>query len=180
MFRSMKTFHKSYRVEINGSQLEAESTEYGIQFVDDEHPVPILDGDRLRSFVGLRSDGVDTPIYVEEGEAPNEFTVYLHGEVIPVRLVSERDERLQALRKSAAGSGSTAQMITAPMPGMLKEILVAEEQVVSKGETLCILEAMKMENEIKAPARLVVRRLLVPAGTAVEKGTPLLELQPEA
>jgi biotin carboxyl carrier protein len=176
----MMTSHNSYRIEVGASQLIAESTEYGVQFADEEHPVPLLDGDRLRSFVGLRSDGLDTPIYVEEGDEPNTFIVYLHGEVVPVRLNTARDERLQALRKSTAGVGSTAQIVAAPMPGMLKEVLVAEGQVVSKGETLCILEAMKMENEIKAPARLVVRRLIVSAGTAVEKGAPLLELQPES
>lgn len=176
----MNTSHNSYLIDVAGSQLQARSTEYGVQFAEEDEAVPILDGDRLRSFVGLLADGIDTPIYVDQGDEPNAFVVYLRGEVIPVKVMTSHDERLNALRKSAVGSGSGAQLVAAPMPGMLKEILVGEGQVVVKGETLCILEAMKMENEIKAPARLVVRRLIVAAGTAVEKGAPLLELQPES
>jgi biotin carboxyl carrier protein len=175
----MSSSHTSYLVEIGDTQLRARSTEYGVHVADEEHPVPILDGERLRSLVGLFSDGLDTPIYVEQGDEPHEFVVFVRGEVVPVRILSARDERLLALRKSTVGSGSSAQLVSAPMPGMLKEILVDEGQVVAKGETLCILEAMKMENEIKAPARLMVKRLIVSAGTAVEKGAPLLELQPE-
>lgn len=175
----MKTSHNSYLVEHNDTQLQATSTEYGVHVAGEEHPVPILDGERLRSLVGLFSDGLDTPIYVEQGDEPNDYVVYVRGEVVPVRVLSARDQRLQALRKSAVGSRSSAHLVSAPMPGMLKEILVGEGQVVVKGETLCILEAMKMENEIKAPARLLVKRLIVSAGTAVEKGAPLLELQPE-
>jgi biotin carboxyl carrier protein len=179
MFRAIMTSYNSYRIEIDDSQLIAESTEYGVRFGDDDQPVPIVDRDRLRSYVGLLPDGVDTPIYVEHGEEPNEYVVYVRGEAIPVRLMTARDDRLQTLRKSAAGSGSTSQTIAAPMPGMLKEILVVEGQLVHKGETLCILEAMKMENEIKAPARSRVSRLIAAAGMAVEKGAPLLELGAE-
>lgn len=175
----MTTSSDSYNVELGGTQLRARSGEDGICFDGEQTPVPILDGDRLRSFVGLLRDGLDTPIYVEQGDEPDEFIVFVRGEVIPVTLRNGRAERLQALRKSAVGSRSTAQLVSAPMPGMLKEILVVEGQVVAKGETLCILEAMKMENEIKSPARFVVKRLIIAAGTAVEKGAPLLELQPE-
>jgi biotin carboxyl carrier protein len=64
------------------------------------------------------------------------------------------------------------------MPGLLKEILVGEGDVVEKGKALCILEAMKMENEIKSPGKLRVRRVMAQAGAAVEKGTRLLELEP--
>jgi biotin carboxyl carrier protein len=180
MFRAMKTSHNSFRVEIAGTQLIATSTEYGLQFDGDDEPVSIIDGERLRSFIGLLPNGDDVPIYVDESDLPHEYTVYIRGEAITVRVVTHRDERLLALRKSAAGSGSSHQIVTAPMPGMLKQMLVSEGQTVSKGETLCILEAMKMENEIKAPARLVVERVIANDGTAVEKGAPLLSLRPDA
>ena len=170
--------NRTYRIELAGTQLSAASDEYGVTFAGEQQPVPVLDGDRLRSFIGLLSDGSDIPIYVEEGDRPHQYTVYLRGEVIDVHLVTPRDERLLALRKSAAGAHSSSQLVVAPMPGMLKEMLVAEGQVVAKGDTLCILEAMKMENEIKAPARLRVERIATAAGGAVEKGAVLLELQP--
>jgi biotin carboxyl carrier protein len=66
------------------------------------------------------------------------------------------------------------------MPGLLKQMLVSEGEIVEKGRSLCILEAMKMENEIKSPGRLVVKRLIAMPGAAVEKGTPLMELRGDA
>src|SRR5262249_38796897 len=112
------------------------------------------------------------------GEGEHDYVVYLAGEAVHVHVVTPHDERLQALRKNTAGALSTAQMLTAPMPGLLKEILVEEGEIVEKGKSLCILEAMKMENEIKSPGKLVVKRVLVQPGTAVDKGTRLLELEP--
>jgi biotin carboxyl carrier protein len=115
---------------------------------------------------------------VEEGDAEGEYTVYLHGEAVRMRVVTERDERLRALRKNTAAATGGAQIVAAPMPGLLKGVLVAEGDVVDKGTSLCILEAMKMENEIKSPGTYQVRRLIAQPGTAVEKGAHLLELGP--
>jgi biotin carboxyl carrier protein len=122
-------------------------------------------------------DGSRLPIYVEQGESEHECIVYVGGEAIRVELVTHRDERLLALRKNAANAGTSAQVVNAPMPGLLKQMLVAEGDIVEKGTSLCILEAMKMENEIKSPGRLIVKRLIAVPGAAVEKGTPLIELR---
>lgn len=66
--------------------------------------------------------------------------------------------------------------IKAPMPGKVIEVLVDESQEVKKGESLLILEAMKMENVIKAPHDLNVKSIKVKLGQAVEKGAVLLKL----
>jgi biotin carboxyl carrier protein len=176
----MKSHEETFGVEIHVVQLRATVDEYGVRFEGDDCRVPVIDGERLRSFLGLLADGSDVPIYVEEVEGRHRYIVYLRGEAIPVTVTSSRDDRLRALGKNAAAGHSLAQMIAAPMPGMLKEVLVTEGQLVNKGDTVCILEAMKMENEIKAPARLLVKRVIGRSGTAVEKGAPLLELRPEA
>lgn len=172
----MGTETKTYSVEVGGVKLHARSDEHGIQLGDSVHRVPISDGDRLRGFIGSLDGGGELPIYVEESEEDHEYTVYIRGEAVRVHLVTKRDERLLALRKNTRAAGSAGQIIAAPMPGFLKAILVAEGDVVEKGSSLCILEAMKMENEIKAPGRLVVKRLIAKGGTAVEKGAPLIEL----
>jgi biotin carboxyl carrier protein len=177
MLAAMNRSPKSYRVKISGAQLQATSGEHGVR-INDEYPAGIEDGRRLRSFSGLRSDGARVPIYVEEGEREHEFIVYLGGEAVHVHLETPRDERLHALRKNTALGASVAQIVKAPMPGLLKQILVPEGVTVEKGASLCILEAMKMENEIKSPGTLRVKRLIATPGTAVEKGAPLIELQP--
>ncbi len=66
--------------------------------------------------------------------------------------------------------------IKAPMPGKVIEVLVKESEAVKKGESLLILEAMKMENVIKAPHDLDVKSIKVKLGQAVEKGAVLIKL----
>lgn len=80
---------------------------------------------------------------------------------------------LRRRREDDAGSGG---MIKALMPGRVTRILVAEGDTVRKGTGLLILEAMKMENEIQAPADGTVDRIFVSAGQTVEGGAELLHL----
>ena len=66
--------------------------------------------------------------------------------------------------------------IKAPMPGMVLEVAVTVGQAVEKGDKVLILEAMKMENVIKAAGDGVVKAILVSKVTAVEKGQILIEM----
>jgi biotin carboxyl carrier protein len=67
--------------------------------------------------------------------------------------------------------------VKAPMPGMVIKILVTPGQQINKGDGLVILEAMKMENILKAAAAATVKSIKVSERTAVEKGTVLIELE---
>lgn len=70
-----------------------------------------------------------------------------------------------------------AEPIKAPMPGMVLKILVSPGQQINKGDGLVILEAMKMENILKATGSATVKAVKVSERTAVEKGTVLIELE---
>jgi len=70
--------------------------------------------------------------------------------------------------------------LKAPMPGLVLRVLVSEGEQVSAGQGLVVLEAMKMENELKAGAAGVVRSVRAVAGATVEKGQLLLEVGPPA
>jgi pyruvate carboxylase subunit B len=65
------------------------------------------------------------------------------------------------------------------MPGLVLRVEVEVGQPVVPGSGLVVLEAMKMENEIRAPGPGRVRAVLVKAGQTVEKGSPLVELGAE-
>ena len=67
--------------------------------------------------------------------------------------------------------------VTAPMPGLILEISVAEGDSIEEGTPLLILEAMKMENVIKATGTGTVKRIAVSKGEAVEKRQLLIELE---
>ncbi|MEM2368086.1 MAG: biotin/lipoyl-containing protein, partial [Candidatus Bathyarchaeia archaeon] len=63
--------------------------------------------------------------------------------------------------------------VTAPMTGKIISIKVGKGEQVKAGQVLCILEAMKMENEITAPVAGTVREILVSEGVSVNEGDPL-------
>ena len=67
--------------------------------------------------------------------------------------------------------------VVSPMPGVILKVLVKEGQAVTAGETLMILEAMKMENELRAPKDGVVARLFIQPGQDVETGMVLAEIE---
>ena len=64
--------------------------------------------------------------------------------------------------------------IKAPMPGMVLKVFVSEGMEIKKGDNLFILEAMKMENIIKAPADVIVKTVKIKPGDKVEKGQILM------
>ena len=67
--------------------------------------------------------------------------------------------------------------VKAPMPGMILKVLVEPGQQINKGDGLLILEAMKMENVLKATGTATVKAIKINERTAVEKGTILIELE---
>lgn len=79
-------------------------------------------------------------------------------------------------RKRAAAAGD----LSAPMPGQVLAVLAAEGDRVTAGQTLVILEAMKMEIRVSAPFAGRVTRLRVAAGQVVERGAALVDVEPAA
>lgn len=88
-----------------------------------------------------------------------------------------RLERVVAVEQDAAQSGSVGNL-NAPMPGKIVSVAVSVGDVVTKGQTLLVLEAMKMEHAIKAPADGVVGDVFLKAGDQVTDGVELIRLEP--
>ncbi|TAE27916.1 MAG: acetyl-CoA carboxylase biotin carboxyl carrier protein subunit [Candidatus Kapaibacterium sp.] len=106
-------------------------------------------------------------VVVQDGSAAVRLSV--NGYTYSIDALSERDHFFRQLLKDTATKNSGAAKVVAPMPGLLKSINVQPGQRVKKGERLFILEAMKMENDIKAPIEGIVGQMNASAGTAVEK-----------
>jgi biotin carboxyl carrier protein len=68
-------------------------------------------------------------------------------------------------------------VITAPMPGVILKVLVDEGDMVNAGDTVMIIEAMKMENEIKAPVSGTVKSISVESGDSVNTGEALMQIE---
>lgn len=99
-----------------------------------------------------------------------------------VREVGVEDDRSRHIRllSGAGKAAAVGAVIKAPMPGLVVRIPVTVGETVAAGAGLLVLEAMKMENEIKAVGPGVVTMVRVAPGQAVEKGQILIELGPVA
>jgi biotin carboxyl carrier protein len=106
------------------------------------------------------------------------WTVHLAGVPWPVTVEDERTRQLRALTGQGT-RGAAGGMVRAPMPGLVLRVEVEVGQEVAAGAGLAVLEAMKMENEIKAQAAGTVAAVHVVPGQAVEKGAALVELRAE-
>ncbi len=105
---------------------------------------------------------------------PPEIGAVASGHRSYVRVESERQRAAAAARKGAAGSSE--KVVKSPMPGRVVRMLVAAGAEVDAGATLCVIEAMKMENEVKAKATCTVVEVHVKEGATVEGSAKLFTL----
>jgi biotin carboxyl carrier protein len=88
------------------------------------------------------------------------------------------DERTRTIREmSGGGAEAAAKTVLAPMPGLVVKVEVEPGQTVKAGQGVLVVEAMKMENELKAPADGVIAEVKVAAGDTVDRGAVLLVLE---
>ena len=98
----------------------------------------------------------------------------LHLWVGPVRYAAElRDPRSLRSRKGTGADEKGPRKLVAPMPGKVVRLLVAEKARVEAGQGILVVEAMKMQNEIKSPRGGIVQKLVAAEGGAVNAGDVL-------
>jgi len=133
-----------------------------------------MDGTQIRS---LLLDGKSYRVLAFRPEKSS-WNLHLYGRHLAARVV---DERTRALEEMTGGreKGPSLSVLRAPMPGLVVKVEVEEEAAVKEGQGLVIVEAMKMENELKSPGEVRVKRVYVKAGEAVEKDQILLEFHSE-
>jgi biotin carboxyl carrier protein len=111
---------------------------------------------------------------VRADPATKSFAMKINGKVYSVTLNDKFDLLLEKMGMNNGSSGK-ANHIKAPMPGLIIDLRVKEGDIVMPGDALLILEAMKMENMIKASAQSVVKSVNVKKGDSVEKNQVLIE-----
>ena len=108
---------------------------------------------------------------VTEGQPP-ELGAVVSGHRTYVRVESDRQKAAAAA--TGGGARGNEKVVKSPMPGRVVRLLVAKGAAVEAGTTLCVVEAMKMENELKSPKAGVVSDLFAVEGAAVENGAKLV------
>ncbi|HKH93172.1 MAG TPA: biotin/lipoyl-containing protein [Gemmatimonadaceae bacterium] len=115
-------------------------------------------------------------IVVRPGSSRGHYTIWVDGFRHEVEALDERMRAIRELAGASAGPVGPAPLV-APMPGMIVRVNVQVGDRVQQGQGLVVMEAMKMENELRAPAAATVKAVLAQPGSAVEKGALLIELE---
>jgi len=137
------------------------------------------DAERTYEFtIGGRKYGarIETVLDVPGGR---KFTVAIDGEERYEIALDSGPQRGKKKTLQDAGDEDSDARVSAPMPGMIVRMLVAEGDVVEKGDVVAILEAMKMQNEIKCSVAGTIKKVAVAQGDSLETGGLLLEIEPE-
>jgi biotin carboxyl carrier protein len=116
-----------------------------------------------------------TAIVENINHSKKEITVRIDGQIYKSKIKEPIDQLLSNMGLDTIAK-QKAEVIKAPMPGMVIRILVQPNQSIKKGDGLLILEAMKMENILKASEDGTVKSIKVAERTAVEKGMVLIEM----
>lgn len=114
-------------------------------------------------------------VAVARGDMRGKYSLSLDGRRYDVEALDERTRAIRELSEATAAPAGPAPLI-APMPGLIVRVNVAPGDSVRAGQGLIVMEAMKMENELRASAAGVVKSVRATPGTAVERGTVLVEL----
>ena len=105
-----------------------------------------------------------------------QWAVGFRGEHLEAEVVDERTRHIRSLTGAGQNAGGPT-TLKAPKPGVVVRVAVEEGRRVEAGSPLVVLEAMKMENELRATGAGVVKGVKVKAGQAVEKGQVLVEFE---
>lgn len=141
-------------VAVNWDQIEVKSGKFHIIRNKQSYSVEVVGVDQLKKIIELK---VNNNIYTAKVEDRFDLLLQQLG--------------LDNLRSNVVKE------LKAPMPGLVLKIEVEVGQSVKEGETLVVLEAMKMENVLKSPSDVIVKSIAVKEGNAVEKNQVLIEFE---
>ncbi|MFZ1678994.1 MAG: biotin/lipoyl-containing protein [Saprospiraceae bacterium] len=162
-------------IEIDGERFEMTANESGVSHStinDQMNMITQVDGvyqfKEGNTLHQLKVIGYDTESHM--------YSIEMDGQLKQVRIYRELDLMIEKMGLNTMHSKKLSVM-EAPMPGLVTSIKIVAGDHVTKGTTLLILEAMKMENVIAAPHDATIKEVKVKVGQAVERGFPLVEFE---
>ncbi len=144
-----------------------------------------IDGVNVDGDIQLQPNGLISILYNNKSytatiekidHKAKQMVVSINGTLRSITISEPMDQLLASMGLDLKAM-QKAEPVKAPMPGMVLKVLVQPGQKIAKGDGLLILEAMKMENVLKASADATVKSINVQERTAVEKGAVLIELE---
>lgn len=145
----------------------------------ESHPIDILEMEP--GCYSILMEGRSVEVRLDQGRSQDPEThayrAMLYDGVYEFGLVDPR----RALLGAGSGAGASGGVLSSPMPGKIVKLLVKEGDAVQEGQTLIVMEAMKMQNELKTSTTGTVTKVHVQEGATVETGAALITVvAPEA
>jgi len=129
--------------------------------------------------LNIIENGESLTVIVNEADfLRKKYKLKLNGSIYKIQIKDSLDIRIDEMGL-AEEENTLVNELHAPMPGLLLEFQVSEGDSVSKGDALCVLEAMKMENTLTALRDGIIKTIHQEKGAAVEKGELLIEFEAE-
>jgi biotin carboxyl carrier protein len=129
-----------------------------------------------RNAVEFRLNDTNYLASVAETEDPKVFEVLLNGKTYTIQITNDLDELIAEMGLNILDAKDAGDIFS-PMPGLVIDIMVKGGDVIKEGQPLAILEAMKMENIIKASGTGFVEEIAVEIGHTVDKGQLLISIK---
>jgi biotin carboxyl carrier protein len=157
---------KSFEINLLGQEIDINGKKYPIDLITTGQ-------NRYHLLINYKSYNLEIVSYdAKAGSAQ----VKVNNQPISVTVKTELDKLLSRMGLNR-NNVSVAKDVGAPMPGLILDIVVKEGDEVKKGDKLLILEAMKMENIIKAPGNGKISSIIVNKGDSVDTGQKLIHFE---
>jgi biotin carboxyl carrier protein len=158
--------------KIHKVEIDLKDGKYLVKLGDKQHQV---DSQRIsENCLSLLVDGKAYTIFIADDKTKRYISV--QGEQF---CVEEAKAETQTRSMADASTLRGIPTISSPMPGKIVKILVREKEKVRKNQSLVIVEAMKMENEIRSPNAGIVKKINFKEGDLVDAAEPIVELESE-
>ena len=166
----------NYIVDVNGRRVEVELDGPKATINGKSNSVSLIDVEGTPVFLLRVGDEVHR-VLAKRGSERGRWTIDVDGVRFDVEALDERRRAISDLT-AATDAAAGPKPLIAPMPGLVVRVQVKVGDVVSAGQGLVVVEAMKMENELRAISDGVVLSIRAEQGAPVEKGAILVELGP--
>jgi pyruvate carboxylase subunit B len=163
-----------YFVKVGDRELEVELGPEGIMVEGERISADLVEMDGTDVYSLLL--GPESHRVLASRNGAEEWALHLRGHHFKAQVVDERTRAIRAMAGAPEGpSGPKA--LRAPMPGLVVKVEAQVGEQVQEGQGLVIVEAMKMENELKSEGEGRITKILVEPGQAVEKDQVLVEFE---
>ncbi len=166
-----------YVVTVDGERVEVDVGPDGLRYGVERDRIAAAIRDIVGTPIRMVSIGDSVHrVVIRRGATRGAYTLWIGGFRYEVEALDERTRTIRDVTGASAGPAGPVPIV-APMPGLIVRVGVAPGDEIQIGDGIIVMEAMKMENELRAVGHGRVKAVLVSAGQAVEKGAVLVEME---